>query len=106
MDLAMPNGTSESRLSRRVTVQNPQGLHMRPGQLFVQLAGQFESKVEVIIGARRIDGKSMLEILGLGADQGTVLEIEASGPDAEAALDALAEFVEQKSVNEETPNQH
>ncbi len=96
---------SETKLSRRVVVQHPQGLHMRPGELFVRLASSFDSTIEVINGARRVDGKSMLEILGLGADQGTELEIEANGPDAEAALDALAEFVEKTSVDDETTDQ-
>jgi len=84
---------------RRVKINNPQGLHLRPGELFVRLAGQFESQIEVTCGDRRVDGKSLIDLCTLGATQGMELEIEASGPDAEAALEALAELVEKDSVD-------
>ncbi len=85
---------------RRVRVNNPQGLHLRPGELFVRLASQFDSQIEVTCGDRRADGKSLIDLCTLGATQGMELEIEASGPDAEAALEALAELVEKESVDE------
>ncbi len=46
-----------------------------------------------------------MEVLSLGAVQGTELEIEASGPDADAVLDALVEFFEQVSIDEDTTSQ-
>lgn len=78
-----------------VTVTNPLGLHLRPAFMFAQLAGQFESKIEVIKGGERIDGKSILSILTLAAEKGTILKIEAVGNDAQAALEALVQLVEQ-----------
>ena len=96
---------SDTTLTRRVIVNNPQGLHMRPGEMFVRLASQFEAKIEVINDTLRVDGKSLLEVFTLGAVQGTELDIEASGPDAEEALDALAEFVQRESVDEDTTDQ-
>lgn len=86
---------TQSTANRTVTVNNPSGLHLRPAFLFAQLAGQFESKIEVIKGGERIDGKSILSILTLAAEKGTVLKIEAVGTDAQAALEALARLVEQ-----------
>ena len=91
---------SEMIAKRRVTINNPQGLHLRPGELFVRLAAQFESQIEVISGDRRVDGKSLIDLCTLGATQGMELEIEASGPDAEAALEALAELIQKASVDE------
>ncbi len=85
---------AEAVVSRTVVVSNQQGLHARPADLFVKLAGQFESKIEVIKDNERVDGKSILEILTLAARQGTQLTIEATGPDADNALEALAELVE------------
>ena len=85
---------------RSVTVNNPQGLHLRPGELFVRLAAQFDSQIEVICGNRRVDGKRLIDLCTLGATQGMELEIEASGPDAEAALEALAELIQKASVDE------
>lgn len=81
-------------LTRTVVVTNPQGLHARPADLFVKLACQYQSRIEVIKDGERVDGKSILNILTLAAVEGTQLEIVATGPDAEAALDALAELVQ------------
>ncbi|HKD38615.1 MAG TPA: HPr family phosphocarrier protein [Pirellulales bacterium] len=81
---------SEAKLSRTVVVANPNGLHMRPASLIAKLANQFQSKIELVRGQERVDGKSMLEIVTLVAEHGTNLTIEASGPDAEAAVEALA----------------
>ncbi|MFP6613566.1 MAG: HPr family phosphocarrier protein [Pirellulales bacterium] len=96
---------SETKPSRGVVVKHPDGLHIRLGERFVSLAGQFESTVEVIKGAERVDASSIMEVLSLGAVQGTELEIEASGPDADAVLDALVEFFEQVSIDEDTTSQ-
>lgn len=101
----VPSRMNESKLSRRAIVRNPQGLHIRVGQLLASLASEFESKIEVINGDRRANATSILDILTLGAEQGTELEIEASGPDAEAALQVLAEFVQRKSFDDEKADQ-
>ena len=86
---------SNKSASRVVTVGNPQGLHARPADLFVKIANQFSASVEVVKGNDRVDGKSILGILTLGAQHGTQLEINAVGPDSDEALSALAELVEQ-----------
>lgn len=93
-----------SRAVRVVTVANPQGLHARPADMFVKLAAQFESTIEVVKDNERVDGKSILAILTLAAVQGTQLHIEATGPDAEQALCALAKLVEQQFAENETTN--
>lgn len=87
--------------SRTVVVTNPQGLHARPADLFVKLATRFASKVELVKGQERVDGKSILAILTLAAVAGTRLSIEADGPDAEQALDALAELIEHNFAEDE-----
>jgi phosphotransferase system HPr (HPr) family protein len=84
---------ADGPVSRIVVVGNPQGLHARPADLFVKLASQYQAIVEVIKDGERVDGKSILAILTLAAVQGTQLRIEATGPDAEAAIDALAQLV-------------
>jgi phosphocarrier protein HPr len=63
--------------------------------MFAQLAGKFAANIVVIKEGERIDGKSVLSILTLAAEQGTKLKIEAVGQDAEEALEALAQLVEQ-----------
>ena len=77
-------------------------MHLRPGEAFARRASEFESTIEVISGERRVDGKSLLDIATLGASQGTQLEIEAHGPDAEVAVEVLAKILETTSVDELT----
>ena len=86
---------TELTAHRTVTVTNPTGLHARPAFLFAQLAGTFAANIVVIKDGERIDGKSVLSILTLAAEQGTKLKIEAVGQDAPEALEALAQLVEQ-----------
>jgi phosphocarrier protein HPr len=84
---------TDGTLNRTVVVTNPQGLHARPADMFVKLASKYQAKIEVVKDGERVDGKSILAILTLAAVEGTHLHIEATGPDAAAALDALAELV-------------
>ena len=84
---------ADGTLTQTVVVTNPQGLHARPADMFVKLAGRYEARIEVIKDGERVDGKSILAILTLAAVEGSELTIEATGPDAEAALDALAKLV-------------
>ena len=84
---------SDQFRSTTVMINNPQGLHMRPAYLFAETASKFESKIEVIKDDIRIDGKSVLSILTLGAAQGTQVSVEATGVDAENAVEILGELL-------------
>lgn len=81
--------------SKTVIVKNPQGLHARPASLFVNLAQQFQATIEVVKEENIVDGKSILSILTLAATVGTELMIRAEGEDAQSALDALVELIDQ-----------
>lgn len=78
---------------RQVRIVNTYGLHMRPSNKFVRLASGFRSEVWVHFNGQKANGKSMLEMTMLAAECGSDLELEARGPDAEQALDALAELI-------------
>ena len=86
---------SDTRASRKVTIVNPEGLHARPAYMFAELAATFNAKVDIEKDGERIDGKSILSILTLAAEKDSELLIEATGSDAEAALAALVELVQQ-----------
>ena len=62
---------------------------MRPAYLFAETASKFECIVELVKGDIRVDGKSVLGILTLGAAQGTQVTVEATGVDAESAINTL-----------------
>jgi len=84
----------DAPVSKPVTVVNPQGFHARPAHLFMKLAMSFQSQVEILKGNETINGKSILDLLTLGAGNGTTLTLRASGPDAQAAVEALAQLIE------------
>ncbi|SRR5579883_1084180 len=79
---------------RQVRIEDAFGLRMRTAAEFICLAGRFRADVWVIHEGRRYNGRSMRDLLTMGADQGSRLELEAQGPDAEEALAALAEAVQ------------
>ena len=88
-------------LQQKVVITNPQGLHMRPATAFAQLAGSFQSSVQVGKDGKNVNGKSPLELIFLNAPCGTELIIEASGPDAKEAVKALAELLHTIRFDEE-----
>jgi phosphotransferase system HPr (HPr) family protein len=80
-------------VQREVEIRNDQGLHARPVMQFVDKASQFTSSVTVFKGKLSVDGKSPMEMMLLEATKGTRLTLEATGPDAEEALEALAQLI-------------
>lgn len=81
-------------LEERVIIQHPIGLHARPASLFVQTAKQFRSEITVVCGERKANAKSILNVLQLGAKQGSTLLIQARGEDKQQAIKTLKDLVE------------
>lgn len=80
--------------TRTVTIGSATGLHARPAKLFVEAAAAQPVEVRIgTAGKKPVPAKSMLGVLSLGAHQGTEVTLEAEGPEAEAALDVLAELL-------------
>ena len=79
--------------SADVTIINRLGLHARPAMSVVDVAGGFSSDVRILNGTQSVDAKSIMQIMMLAATQGTQLTIEADGPDAQDAVQALADLV-------------
>jgi phosphotransferase system HPr (HPr) family protein len=79
--------------ARTVTLPPTVDLHARPAADFVRAAMGFASTITIAAGDREADAKSLLSVLALGAKGGTELRLTASGDDAEAVLDAMAERV-------------
>ena len=76
-----------------VVVCNDKGLHARASAKFVACAEGFDSEVRVIKENAVVDGKSILDLLTLGAGKGCLLNIEAEGVDAGDAVSALDQLV-------------
>lgn len=83
-------------VSRDVTIKNRAGIHARPAALIVQTANQFDSQVFFEKDSNRINGKSIMGIITLGASYNTTLRIIAEGKDEQAAVDAIVKLFENK----------
>lgn len=79
-----------------VEIINRLGLHARAAARFVETASKFVAEVTVVNGNESVSGKSILGLMMLAAGQGTTLSLVATGADAEAAIDALAELIAQR----------
>ena len=86
----------ENLVKRTVTIKNSSGLHARPAMLLAELANRFEADVTLSLGRRKVDAKSIMEVLTLGAGRGSKLTIAAQGEDAPQALKAVAKLIVQE----------
>ena len=89
---------------RQVGVSNVLGLHLRVAGRFVRLAQAFQSDVRVCCEGIIANGKSILDLLSLAAECGTMLALEAEGCDAEDAVAALANLISAQSHESEVQN--
>jgi phosphocarrier protein len=87
----------------QVQIKNADGLHMRPAMQFVDVANRFECDITVSNAENAVDGKSIMQMSMLAATCGTKLKIRAQGQDAQQAVDALRELVEEKMFDEPPP---
>jgi len=87
---------SQARATRTVTVANPDGLHIRAASLIAKVTGQVPAKVELVKGNQRVDATNVLQIVSLCALEGEQLLLEATGQNAEAALEQLVRLFENK----------
>jgi phosphotransferase system HPr (HPr) family protein len=82
------------RVEGEAVICNESGLHARPCHAVVALSMDHASEVRVACGERDVNGKSILELMTLGASKGMTLRFCAEGPDAEALVAALVSMVE------------
>ncbi len=85
--------SQETQEIRTVRIQNRAGMHARPAAEFVKLAGRFRAQVRVARESLEVDGKSIMGVLMLAAEQGSELRVTASGEDAAEAVEALVALV-------------
>ena len=81
------------KAARTVEIVNERGLHARASAKFVKLSGGFDAEVSVSRDGQTVDARSIMGLMMLAAGPGCCIEITAEGPEAEAAVDALAELV-------------
>lgn len=95
---------SEQVVSREVVVGMLQGLHARPADQLAREARKWQSRIELLSDSQRVDGKSILDVLTLAAEAGTRLIVEATGPDAREALEAIGSLFD-RNFNDQENNE-
>lgn len=82
-------------VKKKVEIVNEAGLHARPAASLVKLASKFESEFYIHMYGYRVNGKSILGVMTLAAEQGAELELELEGPDEEEAAEAITKLIEE-----------
>ncbi|MCC6779045.1 MAG: HPr family phosphocarrier protein [Hyphomicrobiales bacterium] len=95
---ASPEGASVVRV---LEICNKKGLHARASAKFVQLVEKFDAEVKVKRGSEVVGGTSIMGLMMLAAGPGTVITIEATGADAAAVVEAVAELVKARFHEDE-----
>ena len=80
-------------LVRTLTICNQRGLHARASATFVKCAEKFSAEIEVSKDGLTVGGTSIMGLMTLAASPGSQIEVRATGPDAEEALNALGALV-------------
>ncbi|MGH7557302.1 MAG: HPr family phosphocarrier protein [Gemmatimonadota bacterium] len=80
---------------KQIQIRNRLGLHARPAAQFVRCATRFASDVFVSRDGIEVNGKSIMGVMMLAAEQGAEIRIRAEGADAENAVSELADLIEQ-----------
>jgi phosphocarrier protein len=80
-------------ITRDFTINNRLGLHARPSAQITQAASRHTAEVWISKNGRRVNAKSIMGVMMLAAGQGSVLTVEADGPDEQQAIDAIGELI-------------
>lgn len=81
-------------LTREVTIRNRAGVHTRPASMIVREASRFKADFYIRKDGYEINGKSIIGVMTLAAEQGATLELHFDGPDETEAADALEDLFE------------
>jgi phosphocarrier protein HPr len=77
----------------KITISNKLGLHARASAKFVSTAARFQSHLEVTKDMQTVNGKSIMGVMMLAANKGSVLTLEIDGPDENELEEALIKLV-------------
>ena len=81
-------------VSAKTKLVNPQGMHMRPAQLFVSTMAAYPCDVTIVFNGKSLNGKSIMHLMAACIKQGSEIEIQCSGEREQEALKAAVDLVE------------
>ena len=79
-----------------VTIKNRAGIHARPAALIVKTANEYDSEIFLELDNMRINAKSIMGIITLGANFKSIIQIIAEGDDEEGAISAIVKLFENR----------
>ena len=82
-----------THIKKDIIIKNPQGLHARPAAILVQIASKYNSNVTIQKGDEKVNGKSIMGILTLGAHKNSKVKVEIDGDDAEKVMADIVELL-------------
>ena len=83
-------------IKKTITVQLSSGLEARPVAMLVQVASQYDSRIQIECGEKRVNAKSIMGMMTLGLNAGETITISADGPDEEAAIAGIEAYLTHK----------
>lgn len=83
-------------IKKPITIQISNGLEARPVAMLVQVASQYESRIQLENGDRRVNAKSIMGMMTLGLNVGESVTISAEGADEEAAIAGIEKYLTNK----------
>ncbi len=81
-------------ISREFTINNKLGLHARPSAQLTQTAAKFQSDIWIAKNGRRVNAKSIMGVMMLAAGKGSIVVVDAEGPDEAAAIEAVGALIQ------------
>ncbi|GFN34367.1 HPr family phosphocarrier protein [Tepidimicrobium xylanilyticum] len=81
-------------IRKNVVLNNEIGLHARPAALFVQTASKFSSNVYIELDGKKVNGKSIIGVMSLGAFHGEEITLIVNGEDEKEAMEELSRLIE------------
>jgi phosphotransferase system HPr (HPr) family protein len=90
-----------SKVVKRLEIKNKLGLHARAAALLVQTVNKFSAQVNLSKDGQTIDARSIMGVLTLAAAQGSKIQVEATGEDAERTVKAIERLVENRFNEDE-----
>lgn len=87
-------------VKKEIEIVNKLGLHARPAALLVQKVGKFKSEISLEKEGQKINGKSIMGVMMLAAERGSIIVIRAEGEDEAEAVEALVKLIESKFEEE------
>jgi phosphocarrier protein HPr len=84
------------KVVKKMEIKNKLGVHARAAALLVQTVNRFSAQITLSKDGQTADGRSIMGVLMLAATQGSTIEVEAAGDDAEQAVKAIEKLVDKR----------